>query len=248
MSDVGLLVYGLAGFFMAIISSIASGGGGFVMTPLGIFLGLTPAEAIATGKLAGLSTTVGSLAGMKSKIPANKKRLATVLVLAGIAGIASSQIIVNLDGDVYAKVIGVVLVLIAPLIYTKKIGYLPKVLSTKHTMLGYVAVFVALLAQGTFSSGLGIFVSIAMILGLGLDALEANITKRTTQLLMNSVIIAGVLGTGLIVWKVALVSIICNFFGSYIGGKIAVKKGAEFVSLLLAILAFMSGVGLLLVQ
>jgi len=247
MSDIELIAYGLVGFVIAILSSIASGGGGFVMTPLAIFFGLTPAEAIATGKIGGLSTTAGSLLGMRAKRTDSKKRLIIILVLAGLAGLISSRVIVALDGDVFSKVIGVLLILMTPIIYKKKLGHISKVVSNRHGLLGYILVFVALLLQGTFSSGLGIFVSMAMIVGLGLDALEANILKRTSQLLLNSVIIIGVIGTGLIVWKVAAVAVIGNFLGSYIGGKIAVKKGAIFVSKVLAILAFISGIGLILI-
>ena len=42
-------------------------------------------------------------------------------------------------------------------------------------------------------------------------------------------------------------AVVANLSGSFIGGRIAVKKGSAFVSIVLAVLAFVSGVGLLLV-
>jgi uncharacterized membrane protein YfcA len=53
MEPLELALYGGAGFLMSILGGIAGGGGGFVMTPLAIFLGLTPAQAVSTGKFAG---------------------------------------------------------------------------------------------------------------------------------------------------------------------------------------------------
>jgi len=44
-----LLIYGVTGFVMSVFSGIAGAGGGFVMTPLLILLGLTPAQAVSSG-------------------------------------------------------------------------------------------------------------------------------------------------------------------------------------------------------
>lgn len=57
MNGYELVGFGMAGFVMAILSGIAGAGGGFVMTPFGIFLGLTPAQSVSTGKFSGLSIT-----------------------------------------------------------------------------------------------------------------------------------------------------------------------------------------------
>ena len=61
MTEVGLDIYGVAAFCMSIFGGISGGGAGLVMTPLAIFLGLTPQEAIASGKFGGLSSVAGSI-------------------------------------------------------------------------------------------------------------------------------------------------------------------------------------------
>lgn len=248
MSGVELGLIALVGFLVSIMSAIASGGGGFVMTPLLILLGLSPAQAIATGKVGGLAVTLGSLSGMKGRVSGahDKKKLLILLLLAFIAGLLAPKVIVTLDSGLYEKFLGVFLVLVGPLIYFKKIGHQSKKISPMQEKFGFLLVFTTLLLQGIFSTGMGIFVSLAMISGLGLDALDANINKRTTQLVLNSTILVSLFTSGLIVWSTALIVIVGNFIGSYIGGKIAVKKGNKLVSLMLAALAFISGILLLL--
>lgn len=43
---------------------------------------------------------------------------------------------------------------------------------------------------------------------MGMTALEANLTKRWPQLILNTAIIFGVVGSGLILWHVAVVGVI----------------------------------------
>lgn len=240
-----LIIVGVVGFLLAIVSGIAGGGGGFIMTPMLILLGLTPAQSISTGKLAGLSMAVGSLTGMKAKGKFNKSIALFMIILSVVAGIISAKLIVNIDDDIYMKMIGVLLIIIAPLLYIKKIGHSSSKVSSMRKALGWFAVFAFLMLQGVFSSGLGVLINVAMMAGLGMSVIESNITRRITQLVMNSVIVVGVFNSGLIVWSVAFVCIAVNLIGSAIGGHIAVKKGDAFVSHALVIVTIISGIALL---
>lgn len=240
-----LAIIAIVGFLLAVVSGIAGGGGGFIMTPMLILLGLTPAQSVATGKLAGLAMAVGSLTGMKARGKFNKRLIIGMILLSIIAGIISARVIVSIDEGIYMRAIGILLILIAPLMYFKKIGHKAKDTSNLRKILGFGGIFVFLLFQGIFSSGLGILVNLAMISGLGMSVIESNITRRITQLVMNLVIIFGVLSSGLIVWSVAGVCIIVNLIGSAIGGRIAINKGDAFVSHALALLTLISGIALL---
>lgn len=78
-----------------------------------------------------------------------------------------------------------------------------------------------------------------------MSALQANVTKRYSQLILNTVIVLGLLGSGLIVWKVAVVGIISAGLGGFIGGKTAAKRGNGFVMTIFVVLMFVSALGLL---
>ncbi len=246
MSDLGLLVYAVVAFFMSVLSGATGGGGGFIMTPLMIFLGLTPAEAVANGKFGGISVTIGSLVGLKEHKVSNRKLVIILTILAVIAGLIAPKIIVSIDPEAYENILGVMLMVLSPFIIYKQIGKKTKEVSRAKTYIGLVLVLSSMVLVGIFSGGLGIFINIAMMGFLGLSALDASVTKRLGQLVLNSVIILGLIGSGLFIWKVIVAGILANTSGGYVGGKIAIKKGSDFVSKLIAIAAFLSGFALVL--
>lgn len=104
----------------------------------------------------------------------------------------------------------------------------------------------SLFLQGAFSGGLGVLVNIVLMGMLGLTATEANFTKRCSQLVMNTTIIFGVIGSGLIIWKVAAVGVVTSLLGGYIGGHLAVKKGDKFVVDVMLVLMLLSAAFLII--
>lgn len=246
MSDWGLVVFGVAGFLAAILSGISGGGGGFITTPLAIFLGLTPAQAISTGKFSGLALAIGSLVGLReANDRVSKARVIPVIVLAFVVGLFVPHIIKAFDNEAYRVALGVIILLMIPIMIVKKVGvhrYHPK---TWQKFVGSGLLTVAFFIVGIFSGGLGVLVNMVLIGLLGMTAIEANITKRWAQLVLNIAVILGVLGSGLIVWQVMAVGVTATFFGGLIGGKLAVKKGDAFVMNIMIALMFISGLALI---
>ncbi|HVI60560.1 MAG TPA: TSUP family transporter, partial [Candidatus Saccharimonadales bacterium] len=122
MSSLQLIIYAAAAFGAAILSGIAGGGAGFINTPLLIFFGLSPAQAVATGKLTGLSLSVGSLGGLQSIPKKSKKELVAIMALAFVIGLAAPFVITNLDSAVYRRLLGILLLAMIPVLLFKKIG------------------------------------------------------------------------------------------------------------------------------
>jgi uncharacterized membrane protein YfcA len=225
-----LALYCLTGFGMSIIGGFAGGGGGFVMTPLAIFLGLTPAQAVSTGKFAGLSITVGSLFGMKkAKGVASKKKVIPIMVLAFFVGLLSPFAIASLDSEVYRTLLAVIILMMVPVMVIKKVGITPRQPQGWQRFAGGGLLTIALFLQGIFSGGMGMLVNVVLMGMLGMTAVEANITKRWSQVILNTTIIVGVILSGLVVWEVAIASVITTFAGSYVGGRLAVSKGDGFI-------------------
>lgn len=247
MSDFDLVIFAIASFLSSIVSGIAGAGGGFIMTPLNIFLGLSPAQSVATGKISGLTVTLGSLSGLqRAHGKASMKRIIPVMVLAFLVGLAAPFAIKSLDPSSYRIIMGVLLIITVPLLLKKGIGLKPKKVSRTNKFIGGGLLAFALFLQGIFSGGLGALVNIVLMGILGMTALEANITKRWSQLILNTMIVIGVIGSGLIVWKVALLGVITTFTGGFVGGRIAVKKGDAFILDALAAISIVSAVFLII--
>lgn len=224
---------------MSVFSGIAGAGGGFIMTPLAILLGLTPAQAVSSGKFNGLATTLGSLGGLRSaQSRVRKAQIVAIMILAFAVGLLVPFAIKAFDNRTYRMVLGVLLLLMIPLMAYKKVGLKPHKPTRLQKGLGGVLLTVSLFLQGAFSGGLGSLVNIVLMGMLGQTANEAHITKRWSQLILNTTIIFGVFSSGFIVWPVVAVGVSTNLVGSYIGGRIAIQKGDGFaVSVLLVLMA-----------
>lgn len=236
----------MASFLMSILSGISGGGGGFVTTPLAIFLGLTPQQAIATGKIGGLGTTIGSLEGFQKEKIARWRIVLPLIILATIIGLTAPLIIKNLDNDIYRRLMGAALLALTPVIWFRKIGYAAHKPAPWVKFLAGPALVVAMLMQAIFSTGMGALVMLVLMGMMGMKALEANVSKRFSQVVLNVLIVLGLLSSGLIVWKVAIVLLIGNTLGGYMGSKIAIEKGNKFVTKVFVVLMTVSGIGLLL--
>jgi uncharacterized membrane protein YfcA len=127
----------------------------------------------------------------------------------------------------------------------KKVG----VARTKPTpikrAIGGVLLSLGLALQGIFSGGLGTLVNLVLMGMLGMTPLEANITKRWAQLILNVVIIIGVFTTGFIVWRTAVVGISTVLIGGYIGGQLATRKDDTFIMRVMILFMLISAIALI---
>lgn len=245
VSALDLIIYAVASLLASSLSGIAGAGGGFIMTPLLIFLGLSPAQAVATGKLAGLSVSLGSIGGMKGTKIDSRRQLHIIMGMALLIGLIAPFIIIHLNGEIYRKILGFLLLAMIPILIFKKVGHTKHHPSTNKKIVGYILLSLSLFLQAVFSGGMGAMVNIVMMAFLGMSALTANVTKRYSQVILNTVIFIGVLFSGLIIWPIALVGVITAGMGGYIGGKLAVKRGNTFVMAIFIVLMILSAIGLI---
>lgn len=246
VTNLELLIIGVVNFVTAIFAGMSGGGGGFIGTPLLIFIGLSPAQAVATGKLGGLAVSLGSLGGLRGvSRKSTKRRLAIVLALALAVGLVAPMVITRLDNEVYRRTLGFILLLMIPILIFKKVGHVEQAVTPHKKILGYGLLVVAFGLQAVFAGGLGTLVIVVFMAFLGMPALEANLMKRYSQVLLNSVLVIGLLSSGLLIWSVAIVSMITATIGGFIGGKIATKKGNSFVITVFLILMFISSLELI---
>lgn len=246
LSLLELACYGIVSFGTAILSGVAGGGAGFINAPLLILFGLSPAQAIATGKLAGLSIALSSLGGLRKVVADRPKRqLGAIVALALVVGILSPFVITNLDSDLYRKILGVFLLAMIPVLLFKKLGRTSGHPSARKQIVGYTLLAPVLALQGIFGAGMGTLVNVVLMACMGMSALEASAAKRYSQVVLNTVIVIGVLASQLIVWEAALVGVICSAVGAYAGAKLAVRRGNEFVIGTLIVLSVASALFLL---
>lgn len=246
MNGFEIIAYCTAGFLFSIFTGIAGGGAGFILTPLGILLGLSPAQAITSSKFNGLAANLGGLSATKHDIrKVNRLFLVICCVIALVVGIGVPLIIKSLDQGIYQKTLGGLMLLLVPIIWKKQIGIKKHLHAKPRFFVGTIATTVSFILLGLFSSGMGLLINICLMHYYKLPAIDAIILKRLSQTILNIAIIIGLLGTGLIIWKIVIPIMFCTAAGTYIGSKIALEKGNTFIMHTTLIIMILSGLYLL---
>lgn len=238
------LTFGLS-FATSILSGMSGGGGGFVMTPYLIFIGLPPASAIANAKLGGIGTSFGAITAFKGKGLVRKNLLVPFLSITLVCALVAAWLIPQVDSVLFQKVIGVVLILMIPALFIKKAAFQPGHRPQKWVVLGFIAYTFFSFLQTMMGTGIGTFIVLVLMFLFGLNALEAQATKRVAQLSQAVVIFVLLAVQGLVVWTHGVAMLIGTILGSHIGARFALKRGTEFVKFMLAVVMVISGAALL---
>lgn len=240
--ELQLAVLFVTGIIIGILSGITGGGGGLITTPLLIALGLPPQVAVGTMKLSGLGTSLGGLSVFwkSGKIRMDIARV--IIPFAVVIAIIAPYIAIAIDPDVFQKLIGVSLLIAAPALMIRG-----KLLPSKRRRIAGYSIYAALLVfMAVFSSGIGMFGVIVLVVFLGLTPIEANATKRIVTATMVPITFLGFLLVGLVSLPHGLTLLVSNFIGSHIGSKLALQKGEIFVTYVVIVVAVVSGIWLLL--
>jgi len=239
-------------FFVTMVASVLSGmtggGGSFIITPFFILIGLTPQQAIATGKFGSFGLSTGAIVAFRERVLDNKKFSIFVMVLATICGASASLLLRNIDNQSLQFAMGILMLGMVPFMIFKNSGLTKSVTNAPGRIIGSIALVVVLLLQGILSGGIGALVAPIFIIFFGMTALQANIMKRKASILLNGVVVATLLGSGLINFTYGLCGIAGGLVGGYIGSTFAIRKGESFARWALIFIMVISGLWLVLTK
>ena len=225
-----LIVFGIVQFFAAVLSGAA--GGGFIIAPLLILFGLSPATAIATAKMGGVGLGIGTSSKFYGKKLASKKTIIIFSVLGIITAILGSFLLIELKDkqDFLQKTVGFVILLVGiPMVYLKNMGIHRKSRSKIVKIVGTLLIGISNIFQTALSTGISIVQMTILMSFFGMTALSASATRRAMQLTSALVSLFILIPAGLINYRFGIVSLISALGGGYVGAHLAVKKGNKFV-------------------
>jgi uncharacterized protein len=244
--DLLVLVTFIISFLASIVSGMGGGGGGFVMIPYFISIGLPPANALATAKLGGVGVSIGSLTVFKGKGLVDRKYLLPFTLITLACALVSAWLIPQIDAQIFQRVIGIVLLIMIPTLFIKKAAFQPGERSRGWIIMGFIGFTFFSFAQTLVGTGLGTMVVLVLMYLFGLDALRASATKRVSQAVQAVVLVVLLSLQGLVMWAHGAAALLGTIIGTYIGTNIAIKRGVHFVKYMLAVVMFVSGIALLI--
>jgi len=232
-------------FAASLLSGISGGGGGFIITPFYIAIGLTPQQAIATGKFASFGLGAGAIAAFRDRLNTKKRFTTFLIIIAILTGLASSFLIRSIKNENLQLLMGILTLSMVPVLLIRHRGLKSRRPGIISQAFGSVALVVILLLQGILSSGIGSLVSVILILFFGTSALQANIMKRKAAIALNIIVVLGLLSSGLINYRYGLYGMAGGIIGGYIGSRIALREGEAFARWALLGFMFVSGIWLI---
>ncbi|MCF8564373.1 TSUP family transporter [Alicyclobacillus tolerans] len=238
-----VLILLLVGFLSAFIDSTV-GGGGLVSLPALLFVGLPPALALGTNKLAGtMSALTSSLSYLKSgKIQFKLVKLLLPLSLLG--AIAGAYLVHHLPTAFLRPLVIVLLIAVTAYTVLKRNMGQTSTYRGINRRLFTVSCLVALILgfyDGFFGPGTGSFLIISFLF-MGFDFVQAAGNAKALNLASN---VGGLLTFAMLhsvnYWYGVIVGA-GMIVGAIVGSQVAIRKGVNFVRpLFIAVTVIMIG-------
>lgn len=235
----------IIGIFAGALNTIA-GGGSLITLPFLIFLGLPPAIANGTNRIAILFQTATAVSGFKSKGVTTFPFSLYIGTSALIGSIIGAQIAVDIKGDTFNKILSIIMVVVVLLIVFKKkatsIEEFSERTTGKHLWISIVAFFFIGIYGGFINAGIGFIMLLILPIINRLSLVKANATKVTVAFIYTTVAVAIFIFNDKINWKYGLILAIGNSTGAWLASRYSVKKGDDFIRI--ALLVIVSGMAI----
>ncbi|MCT9933102.1 TSUP family transporter [Planotetraspora sp. A-T 1434] len=213
------------------------GGGGLLQLPALILAGLSPVQALATNKSAAIFGTASAAVTYARRTKFDRAvAVPSGLLAVAFAGLGAASAAL-LDAAVLKPLVMVVLLGVAAFVTLRPaFGRMPHPhLRTRGRVVAAVAVAGMAIAfyDGILGPGTGTFLLIAFTSILGMDFVHASATAKVinTGTNLGALIVFGLQGH--VLWGLGLGMAACNIAGAQIGARMALKRGAGFVRVVL---------------
>lgn len=169
----------IVGFVVGFINTIA-GGASLISLPTLIFLGLPPAVANGTNRVAILVQTAMATAGFKSKGISTYPFNIYLGISAFLGSIIGARIAVDVDGEAFNRILAIVMIAVVLIIIFKpkiKLTDLEERLTGKYLWLGIIVFFFFGIYGGFINAGLGFLMLLFLHFVNKMTLVRANATK-----------------------------------------------------------------------
>jgi uncharacterized membrane protein YfcA len=205
-----------------------AGGGSLLTLPLLIFLGLPPATANGTNRIAIIVSASSATLGFRSK-NINTFPLSIYLGIAAFFGaLIGSRIAVEIDGLLFNKILAIIMIVVVVLMVFKpnyKADLLQARTTGKTLIWSMVAFFFIGIYGGFINAGIGFIIMLFLNYVNKLDLVRVNATKVTLVLIYTTAALATFILSGHIDLKYGIALAVGNAAGAFFASRYAVKKG-----------------------
>ena len=240
MDPLHLAAVAVAGLFAGTVNTIA-GGGSLIGIAALIFAGLPANAANATNRI-GVFVQSGIATWQFHRQGALRPRQALVLLLPTCLGaLAGSLLSVDIDEQLFRRVIGVVMLVMLPVILLRPGRWLTRADDTEDdadnsaakpgpgTWLKLVGFCLLGFYGGFLQAGVGIFLLAGLVLLAGQDLIRANAIKVLLVAVFTLPPLAVYIYNDLIAWAPGVMLALGSAVGGWLGTRMTLSWGPRFV-------------------
>ncbi len=236
----------LIGLASGLVGAIATGGG-LISLPGVIFLGASPAAAIATTRLSAASGSFASLYRYKTSKMIIWKYVPALVTVSVLAGLIGPRLLLLINEDILEPLIGVLLLSSLPLLlWHKNFGIKHKKKRKRSKAIGMMVLFFVMIYGTMFGAGGGIFLIYSLMYFFGMNVIESNATGTAMWLAGTLVALVTYIASGMVVFSIGIPLMIGSSIGGYFGAQIALTRGTAWVKSVLILVIVISSIKLIL--
>lgn len=228
-----LVVAGVAAGFI----NVVAGGGSLITLPLMIFMGLPPAVANGSNRIALTAQNIVAVSNFKKKNVSPGKYGLVLGIFALFGALLGAQLAVDIDEHLFNRILSVVMVVVALLILISpsQKGVDLEKLSSKRKILGYGAFFLIGIYGGFLHAGIGFIMILALVKINGFTLVKTNSIKVTVALIYTIGALTIFIWQDMIDWKAGLILAVGNSLGGWLGSNFTVNKGDVWIKRILLV-------------
>ena len=228
----------LIGFVVGFINTIA-GGGSLLSLPFLIFLGLPPAVANGTNRVAIVIQTFMATMGFRSKGVSTFPFNTYVGLSATVGSVIGANIAVSIDESLFNKILAIIMVVVIAIVVLKpkmELKDLTEKVSGKSLWQGVIVFFFLGIYGGFLNAGIGFLIILYLHYAHNINLVRTNATKVFVVLLYSLAALAVFIYNDKVDFKIGLILAIGNALGAWISSRLSVKKGDGFILTFLVIM------------
>jgi hypothetical protein len=218
------------GAFTGVVNVLA-GGGSLLTLPLLIFFGLPATVANGTNRVGIVFQSVTAIGGFRRQkmLPVGLALLCTAPAIAG--SLLGARLAVDIDDALFERILALIMigVLVFMVIDPMKKHRIEDVRFTPlRTAVLLVSFFLIGIYGGFVQAGVG-FLIITGLLAHGLDLVRINAVKVFVTLVFTIAALAVFVAHGQVDWPMGLSLAAGNATGGWMGTRVAIKKGHDWI-------------------
>ncbi len=232
-----LLLIG-AGVFAGFVNTIA-GGGSLLTLPLLIFLGLPPAVANGTNRIAIVVATLSANIGYASKNVVTYPFSIYLGISALFGAILGARVAIEIDGAIFNRILAIIMIMVVLIMVfkPKMVVHISHERTTgKHLVISLVAFFFIGIYGGFINAGIGFIIMLFLNIYNRMNLVRVNSVKVGVAFIYTIGALTTFAFSGNINWLYGLILAIGTSIGAWISSRFSVDSGEDFIKLVMILM------------